>query len=162
MLPHAPYNPDTSPPYFDLFPELKEHMRGRHFSSLEELSTDGTRAIRHVNKSSVLDGIIMLPKRWDSVIEKQSDNIEGLWTDNLKEITKYRVLYFWNDFLIGTRTIVRITNMFQNSHYKKPIFQELISRVLLNIERGVECLYSPWASDHLYRHQNNWITISIL
>ena len=30
--------------------------------------------------------------------------------------------------------IVRITNMFKNAHYKKPIFQELISLVLLEIE----------------------------
>ena len=32
---------------FDLFPQLKELMRGRRFSSLEELSTDGTRVIRY-------------------------------------------------------------------------------------------------------------------
>ena len=31
-------------------------------------------------------------------------------------------------------SIVRVINMFQNAHYKKPIFQELISRVLLEIE----------------------------
>ena len=68
--PHAPYSPDMSPPDLDLFPELKEPMRERRFSSLEELSTDGTRAIRHMNKSGVLDGII-LPKRWESLIEKQ-------------------------------------------------------------------------------------------
>ena len=48
------------------------------FSSLEDLSTDGTRAIRHMNESDVLDGIIMLPKRWDSVIEIQGNYIEGL------------------------------------------------------------------------------------
>ena len=51
-------------------------MRGR-FSSLDDLSTDDTRAIRHVNKS-VLDGIIMLPERSDSVIEKLGDYIEVL------------------------------------------------------------------------------------
>ena len=28
----------------------------------------------------------MFPKRWDSVFEKQGDYIEGLRTDNLKEI----------------------------------------------------------------------------
>ena len=27
-----------------------------------------------------------------------------------------------------------VTNMFENAHYTKPIFQELISRVLLEIE----------------------------
>ena len=75
-----------SPLDFDLFPKFKEPVRGRRFSSLEEFSTDGTRAIRHMNKNGVLDGIIMLPKRWDSVIEEQGDYIEGLWTDNLKEI----------------------------------------------------------------------------
>ena len=32
-------------PDFDLFPKFKEPMRGRSFSSREELSTDDTRAI---------------------------------------------------------------------------------------------------------------------
>ena len=73
----VPYSPDMSSPAFDLFPKLKEPMRGR-FSSLEELSTDGTRSFRHMNKSGILDGIIMPPKYWDSVIEKQGDYIEGL------------------------------------------------------------------------------------
>ena len=40
----------------------------------------------------------MHPKRWDSVTEKQEDYVEGLWTDNRKEIKvlvkKYRVHYF--------------------------------------------------------------------
>ena len=77
MLPHAPYSPDTCLRDFDLFPKLKEPMRGRLFSSLEELSSKGTRAIRHMNRSGVLDEIIFFPKRWDSVIEKQGDYIEG-------------------------------------------------------------------------------------
>ena len=48
-----------SPPDFDSFRKLKEPMRGRSFSSLEEVSTDGTRGNRHMNKNGVLDGIIM-------------------------------------------------------------------------------------------------------
>ena len=72
------YSPDMSPPDFDLFPKLKQPMHGRRFSSLEELSTDITQAFQHRNKSGVLDGIIMLPKHWDSVIEKQGDYTEGL------------------------------------------------------------------------------------
>ena len=55
-----------------LIPKVKR-TRVDVFSSPEELSTDGTRAIRHVNKNGVLYRIIMLPKRWDSVIEKQGD-----------------------------------------------------------------------------------------
>ena len=63
FLPHAPYSSDDIPDFY-LFPKLKEPMLGR-FSSLEELSTDDTRAIGHMNKSGVLDGIIMhsIPSR---------------------------------------------------------------------------------------------------
>ena len=78
MLPHEPYSPDMSSPGFDLFPKLKEPMHGRRFSSVEELSNDDTRAIRHMTEDGVLNGIIMLRKRWDSVTEKQRDYIEGL------------------------------------------------------------------------------------
>ena len=65
MLLHAPYSPEMSPLHCDLFSKLKEPMSGRHFSFLEDLSSDGTgtRALRQKNKSGVLDGIIMLPKR---------------------------------------------------------------------------------------------------
>ena len=73
VLPHPPYSPDMSPPDFDLFPKLKEPMRGRRYSSLEELSTTVTPAIRQMNKNGALDGIIKLPRRWDSVIQKQGD-----------------------------------------------------------------------------------------
>ena len=73
VLRHAHYSPDMSPPDFDLFPKIKEPKSGRSFSSLKELSTDGTQAIRHLNKSGVLDGIIMLPKCWDSITEKKGD-----------------------------------------------------------------------------------------
>jgi len=78
LLPHAPYSPDKSPPDFDLFPKLKEPMRGHRFSSLEEVSAAVTRAIRGLNKSGTLNRIENLPKRWDAVIEKQGDYIEGL------------------------------------------------------------------------------------
>ena len=78
VLPHAPYTPDMSPPDFDLFPKLKEPMRGHRFSSLEEVSAAVTRTIRGMNKSGTLNGIENLPKRWDAVIEEQGDYIEGL------------------------------------------------------------------------------------
>lgn len=78
VLPHPPYSPDMSPPDFDLFPKLKKPFRGRRFASLEELSAAVTRAVRQLNTNGVLDGIQKLPGRWDSVIAKQGDYIEGL------------------------------------------------------------------------------------
>jgi len=77
VLLHAPYSPGMNPPDFDLFPKLKEPMSGHRFSSLEEVSAAVTRAIRGLN-SGTLNGIENLPKRWDTVIEKQGDYIEGL------------------------------------------------------------------------------------
>ena len=77
VLPHAPYSPDMSPPDFDLFPKVKEQMRGHRFSSLEEVSAAVTRAIRGLNKSGTLNGIENLPKR-DAVTEKRGDYTEGL------------------------------------------------------------------------------------
>ena len=76
VLSHAPYSPDLSPPDFDLFPKLKEPLRGHSFSSLEEASAAVTRAIRGLNKSGTLNGIANLPKRWDAVIEKQEDYVQ--------------------------------------------------------------------------------------
>ena len=67
-----------NPPDFDLFPKLKELKHGRCFYYLEELSTNVTLPIRHMNKRGVLDGKTMLLIRWDSVIEKQGEYIEGL------------------------------------------------------------------------------------
>jgi len=78
VLSHAPYSPEMSPPDFNLFPKLKEPMRGHHFSSLEEVSAAVTRAIRGMNKSGTLNGIANLPKHWDAVIEKQGDYTEEL------------------------------------------------------------------------------------
>jgi len=78
VLPHPPYSPDMSPPDFDLFPQLKKPLRGKRFSSIEEVSNEVTRVIRHINKEGVLTGIQDLPKRWTAVIKHNGDYIEGL------------------------------------------------------------------------------------
>ena len=51
VLLHVLYSPNMSAPDLDVFPKLKEPMRGRRFSSLEELSTDATRTTGQMNKS---------------------------------------------------------------------------------------------------------------
>jgi hypothetical protein len=77
VLPHAPYSPDMIPPDFDLFHKLKNPCVDT-FPSLEEVSAAVTRAIRVPKKSGTLNGMANLPKRWDAVIEKKGDYIEGL------------------------------------------------------------------------------------
>ena len=78
MLLHPPYIPDMSPPAFDLFLKLKKPLRGKSFRSIEELSNEVTRVIRHINNEGVLTGIQDLPKHWTAVIKHNAYYIEGL------------------------------------------------------------------------------------
>ena len=80
MLPHAPYSPGMCPPDFRLVPKVKRTYAWAtfSFSGRAFYRRDGTRVVQHMNKSGVLDVIIMVPKRWDSAIEKQGAYIEGL------------------------------------------------------------------------------------
>jgi transposase len=39
VMPHPPYGPDLAPSDFHLFPKLKEHLRGQHFSCDEEVKS---------------------------------------------------------------------------------------------------------------------------
>ncbi|KAF0753313.1 histone-lysine N-methyltransferase SETMAR-like [Aphis craccivora] len=66
-----------SPLNFDLFPKLKEQIRGIRFPNLDILNEEVSRRIRELNKDGVLCGIQALPKRWESCIDKQGDYIEG-------------------------------------------------------------------------------------
>lgn len=78
ILDHPPYSPDMSPCDYDLFPKLKEGLRGYRFRGLEELTMEVTRQIRGLNRNGLLTGIQKLPDRWTKVIEKEGDYIEGL------------------------------------------------------------------------------------
>jgi len=37
MVPQPPFSPDLSPCDFFLFPQLKNHLKGRHFSTLDNI-----------------------------------------------------------------------------------------------------------------------------
>jgi len=78
VLHYPPYVPDMSPPVFDLFPKFKKPLRGKCFRSIEAVSDEVTRVIRHINNEGVLAGIQDLPKRWTAVIKHNWDYIEGL------------------------------------------------------------------------------------
>ena len=74
VLDHSPYSPDLSPPDFNLFPKLKEPLRGIRYKSLDE---------RRINFRSLATGIQALSKRWNSVIQSRGDYFEGLQARNL-------------------------------------------------------------------------------
>ena len=76
LLPHAPYSPDKSPPDFDLFPVLKEAVRGRRYNDLEELSAAVNARIRVIENNRLCLGIEKLPDRWQAIIDKEGNYIE--------------------------------------------------------------------------------------
>ena len=83
VLDHPPYSPDLSPPDlsppdFDLFPKLKEPLRGIRYESLDELECALNREVRRINFGSLATSIQALPKRWNSVIQSRGDYFEGL------------------------------------------------------------------------------------
>ena len=51
VLDHPPYSPDLSPPDFDLFPKLKEPLRGVRYDSLDELECAVNAEVRRINFS---------------------------------------------------------------------------------------------------------------
>ena len=61
---HPPYSPDISPCDFDLFPKLKEDMRGIRYNYLEELESAVAVRVRVLENGCLTMGIDDLPKRW--------------------------------------------------------------------------------------------------
>ena len=69
ILEHPPYFPDISPCNLDLFPKIKEDMRGIRYSDLDELEVAVAERVKVVERSCLATGIDDLPKRWQSVID---------------------------------------------------------------------------------------------
>ena len=49
VLPHPPYSPDLAPSDFHLFPKLKGHLKGQHFSCDEEVKSAGRKWFQKQN-----------------------------------------------------------------------------------------------------------------
>lgn len=78
VLPHPAYSPDLSPCDFDLFPKLKNQLRGRRYYCLDELFSIVVRVLQHLCDSGAADGIRKLPERWQHVIAVNGSYFEGL------------------------------------------------------------------------------------
>ena len=66
---HSAYSPDISPCDFDLFPKLKEDMRGICYYGLEELESAVAVRVRVLENDRLATGIDDLPKKWKSAID---------------------------------------------------------------------------------------------
>ena len=57
------------------YPKLKKTLRGKHFATIEEASTE---VIGQLNNEGVLSGIQDMLKPWEAVIRRNGDCTEGL------------------------------------------------------------------------------------
>lgn len=75
-LNHPPYSPDLAPCDFFLFPELKKHLKGRRFSSDEEVILAVQTILSQFSKDFFSWGIMQLRDRAAKCIERGGDYVE--------------------------------------------------------------------------------------
>ncbi len=82
VLPHPPYSPDLAPSDFHLFPRLKEPLRGRRFSSLDEMKEAVESWRQSTPKEFYQGGLRSLVSRWRKCVSSGGDYIEKLRDDS--------------------------------------------------------------------------------
>ena len=75
MLPHPLYSPDLAPGDFHLFPKLKEHLKGQHFSYDEEVKSAVRKWFQKEN-NFFKDRFQKLVQHWQKCIEVRGDFVE--------------------------------------------------------------------------------------
>lgn len=77
LIEHPPYSPDLAPSDFHLFPNLKKFLRGKRFSSNEEVIATVNQYFDELPENHFRDGITELENRWRKCIE-----VMGEYTDD--------------------------------------------------------------------------------
>jgi histone-lysine N-methyltransferase SETMAR len=78
VLVHPPYSPDMSPCDYDLFPRLKEPLRGTRFQDIPSVLCAVGCSITEINRNNLADSIQRLPRIWQNVQDLAGDYIEGM------------------------------------------------------------------------------------
>ena len=76
VLAHPPYSPDLAPSDYHLFVPLREALRGRRFTSDQELKEAVHAWLAAQPKTFFSEGIKKLVQQWKKCIEKRGDYVE--------------------------------------------------------------------------------------
>ena len=76
LLAQLPYSPDLAPSDYHLFGPLKAALRGRRFTSDQELNEAAHACLAAQPKTFFSDGIKKPVQRWKKCIQKQGDYVE--------------------------------------------------------------------------------------
>ena len=76
LLPHPPYSPDLAPSDYYLFPQIKLSLKGRVFSTDNDVMDAVDMYLGCQSKQWYYEGIAKLESRWQKCVELEGDYIE--------------------------------------------------------------------------------------
>ena len=75
VLPHPPYSPDFVPSDYFLFRSLQNSLNGKNFNNDDDIKSYLIQFFANKNQKFYECGIIMLPERWQKVIDQNGQHI---------------------------------------------------------------------------------------
>lgn len=73
LLEHPPYSPDISPSDYYLFRSLEHWLRGKKFTTIEEMQESLTKFFESKDRNWYRRGIYQLEEQWQKVIESNGE-----------------------------------------------------------------------------------------
>ena len=75
VLPHPPYSPDLAPSDYFLFRSLQNSLNGKNFNNDDDVKSYLIQFFANKNQKFFERGIMMLPERWQKVIDQNGQYI---------------------------------------------------------------------------------------
>ena len=75
VLIHLPYSPDFAPSDFHLFRSLQNFFNEKSFNSLEDYKRHLGQFFARKDKKFLEGGIMMLPEKWQKIVEQKGDYV---------------------------------------------------------------------------------------
>jgi len=77
MMPQPPYSPDMAPCDFFLFPKIKITLKGRRFTSIDDIKSASLKDLQAIPKIEFQKCFEDWKKRWHKCIISSGDYFEG-------------------------------------------------------------------------------------
>lgn len=81
LLPHPAYSPDLAPCDYWLFGQMKKFLGGKHFQSIQGLSSAVSQWVNQTDVGFFAEGIQKLPERWQKCVSVKGEWFEKMDTD---------------------------------------------------------------------------------
>ena len=79
VLPHPPYSPDLAPSDYFLFRSLQNSLNGKNFNNDDDIKSYLIQFFANKNQKFYERGIMMLPERWQKIIDQNGQHIIKLY-----------------------------------------------------------------------------------